>query len=569
MKEWIHVISNQSIDGLVLVGCSQTDPEIIAQKLAAATKLPTPYVVEYEALNLVEPRAGSRIAETLSSTSTGNGWFRCSALCAVIGIRRAFKSRFAYELASTADIWMELCYGDTPVGPDRRREILTRGDCPADIIKFALAHETKEYVLEGFLNNPKVTQFSDELFERWKVSRYPFSDQLANALLNVPDLEESQLESVANNCDIEDAEDRALLIQALRHPNASSRFLAFSSWIYSDREIHEITASHTNWSDKEFLDLMRENAKDDPLSVLSHPNCPEAIVLELTEHFDISVRIEAVSHVNCPTERLIEISFSDEEDDEVCEAAFKNSKHPIFKVKNPDISSDLLRDYAGSQYPIIRAEVAQNPSCASEILDILCKDEDDNVRKAVACASNLSPYAQKKLSADRDPFVRRSIATRPDCSTELLNTLLNDEDEYVIDGALENPKRPKGAIIDLAMSESADKRLFAVRHKLCPLTILQHLLNDPDEDVQHAAYRRLNPDDQSFMGHERESIDVIRERFQSYVRRVLGALIDESELLRLANLHPSKKAEFIIRFPTQAKQLELFERYIMPRLCEK
>jgi len=58
----------------------------------------------------------------------------------------------------------------------------------------------------------------------------------------------------------------------------------------------------------------------------------------------------------------------------------------------------------------------------------------------------------------------------------------------------------------------------------------------------------------------------VRERFRGYVRRTMGAIVEESELVRLAALPAEEKERFAREHPDLARQLALFEKHLLPRI---
>jgi len=86
MKGWVYVISNKSMPGLVKIGFTMKDPELRASELNG-TGVPTPYVVDYEAL-VEEPRViEGQVHVGLAEQREGKEWFRMSAESAIAGIK--------------------------------------------------------------------------------------------------------------------------------------------------------------------------------------------------------------------------------------------------------------------------------------------------------------------------------------------------------------------------------------------------------------------------------------------------------------------------------------------------
>lgn len=78
------------------------------------------------------------------------------------------------------------------------------------------------------------------------------------------------------------------------------------------------------------------------------------------------------------------------------------------------------------RYPTMRKWVAQNKTIPSEILSILAKDEDEDVRLFVAQKRKLDMAVIKELAHDRSETVRQRIAYNPRTPREVLQSLAPD-----------------------------------------------------------------------------------------------------------------------------------------------
>ena len=80
MKGWVYVLSNESLNGLIKIGFSTKDPENRAKELSGDTGVPTPFIVEYEAL-VDDPHGCEQKAHKLLSEERVNQkreFFQCT-----------------------------------------------------------------------------------------------------------------------------------------------------------------------------------------------------------------------------------------------------------------------------------------------------------------------------------------------------------------------------------------------------------------------------------------------------------------------------------------------------------
>jgi nicotinamide mononucleotide adenylyltransferase len=83
------------------------------------------------------------------------------------------------------------------------------------------------------------------------------------------------------------------------------------------------------------------------------------------------------------------------------------------------------------KYSDMKEWVVHNKTVPLEILDILSKDPDPNVRFNVAQKKKLSPEIFERLSKDADESVRLAIARNPKTPHYVLKILMYDEWEEI------------------------------------------------------------------------------------------------------------------------------------------
>ncbi len=101
---------------------------------------------------------------------------------------------------------------------------------------------------------------------------------------------------------------------------------------------------------------------------------------------------------------------------------------------------ESLNDTDLSKLPLQeRKDIAENPNTPPEILTILARDKDWDVRYEVAWNPNTPPEILTILARDESVGVRYGVANNPNTPPEALTILARDKDEYVRGRAAENP----------------------------------------------------------------------------------------------------------------------------------
>ena len=100
--------------------------------------------------------------------------------------------------------------------------------------------------------------------------------------------------------------------------------------------------------------------------------------------------------------------------------------------------------------PKILERIQRNPYCMArntesmDILELLLRHEDADVRLAATCNPLITPRMLTTLARDRDNFVRYAVAAHPLTPTKSLDLLIKDKEKIVRRGVSENPiTKPK------------------------------------------------------------------------------------------------------------------------------
>lgn len=603
MKGWLYVISNKAITGMVKVGTTPMDPVAYAKALDKAG-LPFPHEVGYEALVPGIDEAEKAVAAALSRKSEGKGWYSCAVAEAVREITGAVGRHIVmenrYDVQSRTDkLYDEVSSPD----PARRTSVLSDPSCPLNVLRFAVEREKDVSVLLAMLENPACVGLGDGLADlvdrisgkgevllaiasnhcmRPAVLEAVFgacqdaesSDHIILALVRNPRFPTERLFEVAEDYSSEDNE---ILPAVVARLDCMPETLAFIVYNSGNPGLRKMAKRHPQWTPEAFRSFLEDKAGDCPSCVACHPDCPPDILAHLLNSGDMETKRMVLSNRACPLAILVEASVagdaetcSDSSVAELAEVAMANPCNPLV-LAGKAASADEFSVLAHSKFPRVVLRVAANPACHPEVLSLLSRNDDPVVRAAVACNRSSHRDIVASLACDRAGNVRNAVARRPDCPVELLTELANDGDPNVRSSALRNRSCPRDVLERYAKHDLFEWRLIVLENPACPDSVVEalakdtnHLVRATAKQIKFASGKATTP-----KLAPKESVEVVRNRFRSYVRRTLGAIIEESELLRLAALPDDVKEKFTKDYPSQATQLALFEKYLLPKLRER
>ena len=118
--------------------------------------------------------------------------------------------------------------------------------------------------------------------------------------------------------------------------------------------------------------------------------------------------------------------------------SLRQSENPdlYLRAATDSASDDVWRDVI-AKFPQMKRWVAHNKTISIEILEVLARDVDAEVRAAVASKNKLSSQLYELLASDRDDSVRQRIAYNKNTPREILEKLCNDPSELVAKASLD------------------------------------------------------------------------------------------------------------------------------------
>jgi len=147
---------------------------------------------------------------------------------------------------------------------------------------------------------------------------------------------------------------------------------------------------------------------------------------------------------------------------------------------SPDVLALLSKD----EEPEVRAHVAQNPSTPLELLMALSKDEDKKIRTSVAQNPSTPLELLMVLSQDENGYVRVQLAASPNAPPEILMALSQDEEYIVREYVAENPNTPPEILMALSKDKNPDVRGYVARNPNTPPEALVALSNEKEGSVR-------------------------------------------------------------------------------------
>ncbi|MCL4422455.1 MAG: hypothetical protein M1115_04685 [Actinobacteria bacterium] len=155
-----------------------------------------------------------------------------------------------------------------------------------------------------------------------------------------------------------------------------------------------------------------------------------------------------------------------------------------------------------SPEPSVRVDVARDPLCPNEVLDLPSYDPWWEVRSAVAANPSHTLDSAYRLALDVNSWVRRALAEGSSPWVDVLAVLAVDRDSGVRDAVAEHPNCPPGVLAMLSQDPVWEIRRSVAKRKDAPPPVLAELASDPEHWVRFFA--GINPATPQAIRHELE-----------------------------------------------------------------
>jgi len=117
-----------------------------------------------------------------------------------------------------------------------------------------------------------------------------------------------------------------------------------------------------------------------------------------------------------------------------------NLEKEYINIVNKDFASaHIIKKYSGfwikilGYYPDYKSSVALNKNLPNDILELLSKDKNINIRLTIAMKRKLPKYIFYLLSKDKDDSVRMAIALNKNTPNKILYEMKNDSWDDIVE----------------------------------------------------------------------------------------------------------------------------------------
>lgn len=224
---------------------------------------------------------------------------------------------------------------------------------------------------------------------------------------------------------------------------------------------------------KALADVERMLLEDD-LAAARDPATPAEVLLRLAEHRELSVRKAVTRHPGTPTEKLLSLG----------------SRYPTDFWHNPVFDLLLLEEpnLLRRLSPCALEGLFKRPGFIEKHLNGLLDHPNGHAGYLVGCCDRLTPemIEQAERNTTRQP-IRLGLAEHPAAPPVALERLARDEDENVRWAVAENINTPATALQYLAdRYQPENVRRWIARNENTPAKVLSQLAADRADNVRHA-----------------------------------------------------------------------------------
>ena len=172
----------------------------------------------------------------------------------------------------------------------------------------------------------------------------------------------------------------------------------------------------------------------------------------------------------------------------------KEKKDFIKILLEYDLSSEMSTIFARDEDEEVRSAVARNPGTSAEVLTLLSRDEDEDVRQNIAFNPSAPPDVLSRFVSDESSSIRlrAAAAEHPNIPIEVLNLLARSKEYFLRTFAARNPSMPIETLTILASDKHDRVRQSVAENPNTPSEILDIFERNEEEWVKEA--KAKNPD---------------------------------------------------------------------------
>ncbi|MBF0428763.1 MAG: hypothetical protein HQL94_07555 [Magnetococcales bacterium] len=234
------------------------------------------------------------------------------------------------------------------------------------------------------------------------------------------------------------------------------------------------------------------------LCVASNPHTPTATLIKLAEDYFEEVRLAVASNPMVPDELLNQMSL--DKSTHIRNAVVRNPKTPlkiinrlatdrskvvadaVIQLARTTKSSTQLNLLAKCAQPEVRATVCENRELSLDVIDVLCRDENLQVRESarkrllILADSPTTPPALLRQFAALDGLdIPMALSRNPATPLEILEKFLTHPDEQIRLALAANPTIPESLLLALAGDASLNVRLALAKRSALSWPVLERL----------------------------------------------------------------------------------------------
>lgn len=146
--------------------------------------------------------------------------------------------------------------------------------------------------------------------------------------------------------------------------------------------------------------------------------------------------------------------------------------------------ASVLEALAKDRDGYVRYGLAQNPSAPASVLALLSKDKDVNTQLKVSINLNTGPDTLAQMSGSKIPEIRYNVANNRSTTPEVLMVLSKDRDEETRQAVANNPRAPVAALAKLAWDKDSDVCKEVARNPSTPADLLAEMVTHSNDRVR-------------------------------------------------------------------------------------
>ncbi|AEP36237.1 LPD38 domain-containing protein [Taylorella asinigenitalis] len=165
------------------------------------------------------------------------------------------------------------------------------------------------------------------------------------------------------------------------------------------------------------------------------------------------------------------------------EYEISGNKEVLDYIKQTDLTKEIIDILVKFGDENVRLKMIDQKNISDKSLEKLANDMDFKVRENVAAHDNTSIETLKKLATDKNSYVRENVLNNPNINSKILNILASDPEKIIRKKVLNNLLTSKDILDKLADDEYDEIRIKVAGGFLTSKNTLDKLADDENLDV--------------------------------------------------------------------------------------